>query len=421
MRAFPAAIAGALLCAPAAALAFETSDALTWPDQGRFPAYEMQPPGRPVRLFVSGGLYHDSNLFRLSDGANTQALLGTTERSDTVGRVGVGLKADLRRSRQELLLDVRADDYRFHRFDFLDHTGYRAGATWKWQAGEAWSGDLGYREQRSLAPFGELQAAVKDLITTRHAFVLARRRLSPEWQLRGGLDSTRYEHSNDLLASAENRTTAVTLGADHFTPQGNSVGAQVVGSEGVYPNRQVVAGSTVDNRYRQLEASAVVDWHVSGKTRTRARIGYTARRHDQIGERDFHGATGRLDFAWTPGAKTILDVAAWRELRSIEDTLASYVLSEGVSIGPRWAPVAAFVVQAKAFRERRDYQGDPGFVLSSAPRRVDTLHGGRLAFGYSPRRFLRASLSLEHGRRDSNVAGGGYAYNLVSANARFLF
>ena len=421
MRAFPAAIAGALLCAPGTGLAFETSDALAWPDQGLFPAYQMQAPGRPVRLLVSGGLYRDSNLFRLADGANTQALLGTTERSDTVGRVGLGLKADLRRSRQALLLDLRADDYRFHRFDFLDYTGYRAGATWKWQAGQDWGGDLGYREQRSLAPFGELQAAVRDLITSRHAFLSARRRLSPEWRLRGGLDWTRYEHSNDLLASAENRTTAVTLGADHFTPQGNSVGAQLVGSEGIYPNRQLVAGSTVDNRYRELEASAVVNWQAGGKTRTRARIGYTARRHDQIGERDFHGATGRLDFSWTPGAKTVLDLAAWRELRSIEDTLASYVLSEGVSFGPHWAPRAGFVVQAKLFRERRDYRGDPGFVLASAPRRVDTLHGGRLALGYSPRGFLRVSLVLEHGTRDSNVAGGDYAYNLVSANARFSF
>ena len=108
-------------------------------------------------------------------------------------------------------------------------------------------------------------------------------------------------------------------------------------------------------------------------------------------------------------------------MRSIEDTLASYALSEGVSFGPHWAPTAATVVEAKLFRERRDYRGDPGFVLSSAPRRVDTLHGGRLAFGYSPRRFVRVSLALEHGTRDSNLAGGDYAYNLVSANARLLF
>ena len=94
MRVLPAAIAGALLCAPASAPAFETSDALTWPDQGRFPAYQAETSGRPVRLYVSGGLYHDSNLFRLSDGANTQALLGTTERSDTVGRVGLGLEQE---------------------------------------------------------------------------------------------------------------------------------------------------------------------------------------------------------------------------------------------------------------------------------------------------------------------------------------
>ena len=431
MRATSASVVYALLSLPIAGhayetmpiggQAYETTDVITWTDQGLYPAYPKLVPERPFQLFVSGGAYHDSNVFRLSDSVDTQALLGTTSRSDTVGRLGVGLKGELTASRQRLLIDARADRYKYDRFSFLDNTAYRAGATWKWAAGEAWAGDLGYSKKRYLTGFGQLQAPIKDLLTQDNAFFVAKRRLTPEWQVRAGADWTKYEHSDPTLASAESRITSGTIGADHFTSAGNSVGAQVKGSEGRYPNREVVAGSEVDNRYREVEASAVAHWEVSGKSRFDARVGYTRRRHEQIEQRDFSGATGRLDYAWTPSGKTLLDFAAWRELRSIEDTVANYVLSEGAGFGPHWAPTAAIVLQAWVSHERRDYQGDPGFVLTSAPRRVDTLDLARVSIGYNPRRFMRFSLSFEHGKRDSNFPTGDYSYNLASANARFTF
>lgn len=411
----------AMLCLPAAAVAATTDDSIVWPTDGSYLAYPVEKSERPLHFYVFGGAYHDSNVFRLPDGANTQAILGTSERSDTVRHAGVGMKADVTASRQQLLIDARATRYSYDRFGFLDNTGYHAAATWKWLAGPAWTGDVGYASDRFLAQFGELQAPIKDLISVNHAFAVAKRRITPEWQLRGGVDWVTYHHSAATLASAENQTTSFTIGADHFTPQGNSVGAQLKASDGQYPNREVVAGSEVDNQYRELEASAVANWQVSGKSRFNGRLGYTTRRHNQISQRNYHGVTGIMDYAWTPSPKTLLDLSAWRELRSIEDTLANYVLSEGVSVGPHWAPTVRTVVQFRVFRERRNFLGDPGFVLTSAPERIDTLHGGKLSFGYAPRRFVRVSVGWEHGTRDSNTAGRDYHYNIVSANARFRF
>jgi hypothetical protein len=182
-----------------------------------------------------------------------------------------------------------------------------------------------------------------------------------------------------------------------------------------------VAGSPVDNQYDEIETSAVAQWNVTGKSRIDARLGYTSRKHDQVSQRDFQGITGRLNYDWTIAAKTLLNMALWREIRSIEDVDASYVLSQGFSVGPAWAPTSKLVLQAKLLREKRDFEGDPGFVLTASPQREDTFRGARLSAGYTPLRNVELSLSLEKGDRSSNIAGRDYDYNAVNANAKFSF
>ncbi|MNC85810.1 hypothetical protein D3C83_14240 [compost metagenome] len=111
----------------------------------------------------------------------------------------------------------------------------------------------------------------------------------------------------------------------------------------------------------------------------------------------------------------------WREIRSIEDVAANYVLSEGWGLGPAWAPTSKLVFQAKYVREDRDYKGDPGFVLTGGQEREDEFRGINLAAGYAPRRNLQFAIAVERGVRDSNIFGKNYDYNAVSANARLRF
>jgi exopolysaccharide biosynthesis operon protein EpsL len=414
-------IAMALFSFPAFVSAFQTTDDILWPAEGAFPAYPRETDERPVQFSVSGGLYRDNNIFRLSDGTDPLTTIGSTSRSDTVRRVGVGLKVDRPVSRQRLLVNVRIDDYDFRRFGVLDHIAYRADAAWKWQLGNQWSGDIGYARRRFLASLAEIQRPVKDLITEDRVFAGAGYLVTPRWRVRGGLDWVKWNHSDETRAELDARIASGTIGFDYVTPANNSIGGQFKYSRGDFPNRELVAGSFIDNRYEEYETSAVINWMPAAKSTLNARLGYTSRRHDQVPQRDFDGVTGRLDLVWTPAPKTLLNLAAWREIRSIEDVAASYVLSRGFSFGPDWAPTAALVFQAKYLRETREFQGDPGFVLLAGPQREDTFRGIRLAAGYNPRRNLDFALALERGDRDSNVAGRDYDFNRVSANARFRF
>ncbi len=410
-----------LLCVPATGFALDTLDTIRWPDEGRFPAYSLEPDERKVRLFVFGDVDRDSNPFRLSDTANTQATLGTTEKSDTVVRAGVGLKADLPVSRQRLLFDLRGEQNDYRRFDLLDHFAYRGSGTWRWQAGNQWSGEIGASKRRFLANLAELQRPIKDLVTEDRAFAGAGFLVTPRWKVRGMLDWTKWDHGEPTRQTLDARVVGGTIGLDYVTPPGNFVGGQVRYSEGDYPNRQLVAGNLVSNQYQEVESSAVLHWVVTGKSTFDARLGYTSRRHDEVPQRDFDGATGRLNYDWFIAAKTLLNFSVWRELRSAEDISASYVVSKGWGLGPAWAPTSKLVFQAKYLREDRDYRGDPNFVASGAPPRDDTFRGVSLTAGYAPRRNLQFSLGAERGQRESNIVGVDYDYTAVSANARVSF
>lgn len=414
----------ALMCLPAVASGYETTEDILWPDRGRFTGYPQETDPRRVQFSVSGGIYHDDNIFRLSDSA---VVPGVTERSDTIYRVGLGLRADIPVSRQRLLLDANIDNYTFDHNSLLDHVAYRAGAAWRWQVGSRLSGDLGYSRRRFLGDLGEIQAPLKDLVTEDRTYARAGFMVTPRWRVRGAADWFKWEHgaaSRDVL---DLRVASATVGLDYVTPARNSVGGQLKYSHGDYPNRQAVAGGTVANSYDEYETSAVLHWILTGKTVFDARIGYTKREHDEVPARDFDGATGRLSLDWAAGAKTLINASAWREIRSVEEAgtleqaAASYVLSTGVSIGPAWAPTSKLVFQAKAVHEKREYQGDPDPAFVGLPHREDTFKGIRLSAGYTPRRSLQFSLSLDHGERDSNRLLRDYDYNLLSANARFQF
>ena len=417
----------AVLSLPTAATAFERVEDIQWPEDGRFTGYPAETDPRPVRFNVSGGVYHDDNILRLSDGA---AVPAGAHRSDTIFRVGLGLNANLPVSQQRILIDANVDNYTYDNNSRLDHLAYRGSGTWRWQAGQRLSGDLGYSRRRYLGDLGEIQAPVRDMITEDRIFGSAGFMVTPRWRVRGGGDWRKYDHSEATRSEFDLKITSGTVGLDYVTPLNNSIGVQYRQSHGEYDNRQAVApGTTVANTYDEYETSGVLRWNIGPKSMLNARAGYTKREHDEAPARDFDGFTGRLSLDWAAGAKTVINGSAWREIRSVEEfgtleqAAASYILSTGMSVGPSWAPTSKLVFEARYIHETREYEGDPSLTLpgSAGIRREDTFNGLRLAAGYTPVRSVRLSLAYERGDRDSNIPLRDYDYNRVSANAQFRF
>lgn len=405
----------AMMCLSATATALETLDEIYWPETGKFPAYPLEPDPRPVRFSVFGGYDRDNNPFRLSD---TDPQPGP--RSDSVRRVGAGVKAELPAGRQRFVLEAKAEMQDYDRFDLLDHTEYGVGATWRWVVGNQWSGEAGYARRHFLGGLEDLQRPIKDMITEDRAFVSGGYLVTPRWRVRGALDWTRWSHDEPVRAELDARIFSGTAGLDYVTPSGNSVGGQLKYSEGQYPNVQPVGSTLVVNDYQELEASVVARWMFTGKSTLEARLGYTQREHDDVPQRDFSGFTGRVGYDWFIAAKTLLNFEVWREIRSTEDASASYILSQGWGLGPAWAPTIKLIFQAKYIREERDFRGDPGILVGATPRE-DTFNGISLTAGYTPVRNVHLSVGAERGERTSNILRRDFDYRMISANARIRF
>ena len=418
--------AGAAACfSPAVTNAFDAVDEILWPYRGTFPAYPAEPPdGKTVHFSAFTGLMHDDNLVRLSDSTDAQTVLGTSARSDNIWRYGASLDANIPISRQNILVNARIEQRDYNRFDALDHTAYKVGAGWNWTVGNDWSGDVGYLRDHYLSSLADIQRQVKDMIDLDNFYANVGYRIDARWRVRGGLDFRRYDHSDSSQTALDNRTSSFVVGADYLTPSNNSIGAQFRYTKGNYPNQQAVAvgaGSVpVDNEYKEYETSAVARWIVTGKSTFTGRAGYTKREHEQVSQRDFSGFTGRLGYDWFVANKTLLNFQLYREIGSYVDTQASYVVNQGGSFGPAWAPTEKLIFQGRLVYEKRDYKGDPGFVASGTSRE-DTFRGLRLSGGWAPRRNVEIVISADYGDRSSNVVGRDYDFTSVLANARLLF
>jgi exopolysaccharide biosynthesis operon protein EpsL len=417
-----AAVALAFL-APGAGLAqqFNTVDTIPWPALGRFPAYQTQLP-RPTEMWVQAGALHDSNLFRLSSGADANRVLGSSDRSDTVIRAGGGIRHEqLIAGRQRLRLEASGDQYSYHRYTQLNHVAYRLAGTWLWELGNDLSGTVGYERRRRLIDLAGIQRPIKDLITEDHLFASGAYLLGPSVRLRGGVDGFKGSHSAVSGEFANSTITTVTGGADYVTTLQNSIGVEVRQSQAKVPFQEPVGLTLVNNEYTEKEVALVATYIPSSQLRTTGRIGHTRRHHKDLSQRDFSGTTWRMAADWTPLNKTGFELALYKEPRSIIDIAATYVVVKGVSFGPRWAPTEKLVFNMALVRETQDFAGAADRIVLGAPLQSETVRIVRFGAGWEPKRFVQLTAGFDHGIRSSNVLFRDYSYNAAMLNAKFDF
>lgn len=402
--------AGLLALAPAAALAFETVDSIPWPSAGRFPAYSAE-IARPTSYWAYAGAMRDNNVLRVSSG----------ERSDTIARYGAGLRTEgLIYGRQRLLLEAIGEYYDYQSFNALDHFAYRLRGEWLWELGNQLSGTAGYGRRRRLADVGELQRALRDLITEDRLYASAGYRFAPDWRLTGGAEYGRFEHSGRAVAVAQGNT--LRGGIEHVSPLGNAIGLEVRRSQGDAPVvEELGLGAFPNNEYEERELAATLSYGLGPQLRIGGRLGHTTRTYTELPGRNFSGTTGRGLVEWIPGPKTILVLEAYREPSAVVDTDALHVVRRGIAFGPNWAPTVKLVFSARLVNERRVFQGDPSVELAGAPLRDETIRVLRFGAGWEPERRWQLSSAIDRGERSSNTLGRDYKYTALLLNLRFIY
>lgn len=401
------ALAAALSLAAPSARAFDAIDTITWPSRGAFPAYPADEV-RPTGVMLEAGVMRDDNVLRTE----------TDAQADTVTRVGGAFRTEQRIvGRQRLRLDARGDYYKYDHFSDLDHGAYALYGDWLWEVGNSLAGTVsaGY-VQRQSDP-GETQANRLDLVKSETVAGTAAYLITPGLRLRGGL--TGYRDTRTQAVKTESNAVSGIAAIEYVSPLLNTIGLEYRDTQGQAP---LTVGTDTNTDYVEHELAVVATYAFGAQLRMAGRLGYTKRDYDQENatQHNFGGTTGRVLLEWLPGYKTILGLQVYREPRSVVDVAASHMIVSGVSFGPRWAVTNKTVLGAQLVRERRVFDGDPS-LAGGTTLRDELIHLVRFSVGWEPARFWQLSAAVDHGNRDSNIAGRDYHFNAVMGNIAYAW
>ena len=416
-RARPLFLAAAIM---ALALAFPARAAPPPPERGPVVPPEKG-PADPLQFAVTASLYYDDNLFRLPPGDPAAFGIPSGHRSDTVGRVGALVRYENVLSRQYVLAEAGLQQNSFEHNDNFDHVSGNALGRWLWRVGSQWDGELSYEFRRQLSSFAFIRTPEKNLVDRQTAVATGGYRPHPRWRVWGGFNY--LETDNSLAAQFQNDTEIRTAlaGVDYITPADNTIGLQLRRSEGLFPNREVVAATLVNNEYEETTLALAGIWNITAASRLDGRIGHTERRHEQFSARDFSGPTLVAHYAWAPTAKVRVDASAWRELWTAESQTSSYVVANGIRVAPNWAITTKVSLRAALMYETRSYEGDPGIVLGTTTLRDDTVRTYQLGAAWELLRNSELLFLLEKGSRSSNQAQFAYDYNAALLRLKLGF
>jgi exopolysaccharide biosynthesis operon protein EpsL len=374
-----------------------------------------------LELFIGESAGYDSNVFRISNDANTLLSTGSDSKSDHYWTTTFGFILDVPVSRQHLRASLAWIDNRYHRFSELNFTGHDAKASWLWEAGNNLKGEVGYNELYTLASFATTQERVPDPLKTRRAYAQAQYLVTPRWRIDGNISELEQRNKDVRRQDNDVDVRNADVGLNYVSPAGNSIGAVVRNEEGRYPNRQVVAGSAFDNAYTQDGAGVVTDWTITPKSHVNARVDYVRRKFNQLSSRDYEGTLFRVLYDWTPTSKLSFATVVQRDISALEEQRTSFVLIKGISVRPRYQITERIALSGLFEYSVRDYLGDPASALGTLPTRSDHVRSYLAELSYKPYRRISVNLSVLREVRTSNIALTDYAVTVAQAGVRVAF
>ena len=352
-------------------------------------------------------LTYDSNVLRVSSDLDPNVVLGKPYESDVIFGYGVGARLNLPVSRQLFRADASVTEYRYHRFDQLDFTGYALSGSWDWRAGDDWHGQLALGGQRQRQAYSSaVRIATPFLLDSYRGRADARYALTPRWELEAGMGYYSYRYPDSTLKVGDFLSWTPEIAANYTSPQGNSTGARLRYEAGQWPNRPPATALLFDSEYQQYTLSAVINWQLTGRSQLTGDVGYTSRTHPTASQRNFAGVSGQLNYDYLLSGKATLRASAFQTIGPIEDVVASYVRQRGLALTPMYQLTGKTTLQFNA-GWRRDYYLGNSLNIGYSQRQDIVWSLGPAAISQLTRLFS-VSTGLRYEQRQSNVPFGDY-------------
>lgn len=374
-----------------------------------------------LQFRASAAVVHDSNIFRLPAGADTQTLIGRKSAAEKVGVTTLGVNYNKAYSLQNVELDVSMVKYDYQNFSYLGFSALNYRGAWRYALTPRLRGTLSTTRDKTLNSFVDFRGFnVRNERTDINTRLDGTYELGANWRLIAGLTRSTLDNSLPINSEADSRRIIGDIGVRYVLPSGSALGYTLRHANGVYTsNRPQPSAGFFDDHFQQTEHELQLTLALSRDTSANFRAGYLQRNYPTYSQRDFDGLIGGATLNWAYSPKLGISAGWTRSLGSFETADFNYAQTDRFSIGPVWQLSPKATVRVQLAHAVRNFGGTPTGLVTL--QRRDITRDASLSLDWQPYTFLSLSASLQNARRTSSLAGFDYSANTINLSAQFTY
>ena len=381
--------------------------------------------GDVISLTAGLGVTRDSNVLRVADGTNTQAL-GGEGMSDTFLRGNLGISFDRLISQQRLQMSAEVDGYKYNDYDEFDNLGYNAGLNYDWVIGRPFFGRIGGRVYQYQPAIQDRQQTTteRNEVERQTLYLNGGIRFTPSWSAIAGWDIERRRNSSSIYNDSDADYNSVEGGLRFAPGTGTEIDFVYRRTNGDYKSLQVngpdglpLLSGPRSSDFDQDALLARISYRPSEDSRLAGRIGYTKRSYDVDSSRDFSGITTGFDIEWAQSGAIQMLVSVARDIEPDDSAItATYADAKSIALRPTIQATGKIKLMPFFQYVDRTYKGEGG-----STERKDKFHAFGIGASYEIRRNLNAVFDLRREERNSNIDALDFDANIVSAGIQARF
>lgn len=373
-----------------------------------------------IRPSVNASLNYDDNVYRFSSSARAQQFLGSTETSDLIKQIGVGVDVNLRLSRQLINISSSINKNSFNRFKNLDNTGKANALRWDWQLGNTLSGQLGVSEQQAISGFNETRIQERNLTTFNRKFANLNWNFTPDWFLRLSKEKNIFENDTESNAILDREDEVFEAGISYQNQLDTNIGLAYRVVDSGFPNRTGVVLNTFGKDSTLKESILTLAWAPTVRTRISTRLSKVNLDRDSAIVEGFSGVNQRWAFDYILTGKVNLNLTAYKNISQVDDVFSTFVDIKGISFNPNWSLTSKLLIRPGLRFEERNYVGTSSITLNNEDR-LDETQEASLGLIYLPTYKTSVQLFYRGEKRTSNLVNVDYRFNSLNLSVNYQY
>ena len=385
---------------------------------GAMPAWAQE--DAPLKLKADTSLRFESNLFRLSTGADITSLIGNPSGAEQIGVSSLSLSFSTALSLQKFKLNLNLVDYRYRNFGYLNFSAHNYNSAWHWSLTPRLRGNLVTERKDTFNNFSDFHRydGINQRTNTNTRFdALYGPDLS--WRILAGVSRYAQIDIQPLAAEGNYSATSLEAGLGYASASGSSITYFHRNTLGKYLNSVLPSVNLFDDAFTQVGNEVRLNWAINDKSTVDFSAAYINRTHPHYFQRDYSGLSAAINLNWRVSGKSALTLGSARELSSYQSNNINYTQTDRFLIGPVWQVSPKTVVRLSYELAMRDYLGSPTGLLTS--QRSDTTRDATLSFDWQPYQYLTLSALLKNTSRRSSQPGLDYDSKLTAFSAQFNY